>query len=125
METSLALLLLFGALLIVSTLCLLVLRHLSQAHERAADRYQTIIAGYERLSDKTAALLVSRDALAYQSVQLSDYGRYDASEGESYDPSDEAEMERIRRRAGEDDLNGPERAAAAALDDGDFFAPGF
>ena len=119
MENLGALLLVFGSLLIVSTLCVWTMRHLSKQHAQVTE-------GYQRLLDKSIALNASRDALTYQSVQLSDYGRYDAPQ-EVYDPSDDGEMERIRQRMGEDDLNGPERAAAEALDSngGDFFAPGF
>lgn len=117
METSLALLLLFGALLTVSTLCVWTLRHLSKQHERNEQ-------SASRLLDKSIALLASRDALTYQSVQFMDAARYDSPQ-EDYDPSDEGEMTRIDSRRGEDDLNGPERAAAEALDGGDFFAPGF
>jgi len=118
METSLALLLLFGALLIVSTLCVWVLKHLSKQHERNEE-------AASKLLDKALALLASRDTLAYGSIQLSDYGRYDATQ-EDYDPSDAGEQARIDARRGMGDLNGPERAAAEALaGDGDFFAPGF
>ena len=86
---------------------------------------QAELDGLHRLLDKSIALNASRDALTYQSIQLSDFGRYDATQ-EVYDPSDAGEMERIQNRVGgEDDLNGPERAAAESYDGRDFFAPGF
>ena len=116
MDNWLSLLLLFGALLIVSTLCVWMVRHLSKQHARNEE-------AAVRLLDKAVALLSARDALTYQSIQLSDYGRYDAPQ-ETYDPSDEGEMERIASRHGEDDLNGPERAAAESFGDAPF-APGF
>jgi len=81
--------------------------------------------GYQKLLDKSIAIAASHDALAYQSIQFMDAARYDSPQ-EVYDPSDDGEMERIRNRAGEGDLNGPERAAAESLaDGGDFFVPGF
>lgn len=103
------------------------IRHLSKQHERVVDRFQTIVEGHEKLLDKSAALLASGDALTYQSVQLSDYGRNAEYDSVVYDPSDEGEIARIAERSGEDELNGPERAAADALagDADDFFAPGF
>lgn len=84
---------------------------------------QQELDGLQRLLDKSIALNAAGDALTYQSIQLADYGRYDAAQ-EDYDPSDVGEMNRIAARDGTGDLNGPERAAAESLGD-DHFAPGF
>lgn len=93
-----------------------MIRHSSKQRQAELD-------GLHRLLDKSIALTAAGDALAYQSIQLSDYARYDATE-EEYDPSDAGEMERIAARDGTGDLNGSERDVAESFGD-DHFAPGF
>ena len=106
------------ALLIVSALCVWVIRKVQEQNAREAE-------GYQKLLDKSIALNAARDPLAYQGIQYMNAAGYDS--GQTYDPSDEAEIDRIEARQGEGDLNGPERSAAEALaDDGhDYFVPGF
>jgi len=60
------------------------------------------------LLDKTVTLLAARDPLAYQQIQaMNGVVQYD----EWHDPSDEAEIRRMRERDGDrgDDLNDYER----------------
>jgi hypothetical protein len=123
MELLIVSLLSFAVLLIGLTLCVLQLRAQAKAHTSELDRMH-------RLLDKAVVMLTTKDPLAYQNVQFMDGSRYDEPQG-VFDPSEEAEMARIQARmnpvAGEDALNGSERAAdeAFALDDRDSFFPGF
>jgi hypothetical protein len=123
MELLIVSLLSFVVLLIVSTLFVLMLRQLQKQHASELERVH-------RLLDKAVVMLSTKDPLAFQNVQFMDGSRYDSAQ-EAFDPSEEAEIGRINARmnpsAGEDALNGPERAAeeAFSFDDRDTLFPGF
>jgi hypothetical protein len=76
---------------------------LSTALTSSAQTQQALTA----LVEKGQALVASGDALTYQAIQsMSVAEQYTPT---SYDPSDEAEVERIRERSpGLEDVNGPE-----------------
>lgn len=86
--------------------------------ERERERTKRDSLTSELLS-KALALLASGDPLAYQQVQAMEI-RSAYNDDEFYDPSDDAEMEKIRDRNAnldeqEDDVNGLERSLFAEL----------
>lgn len=85
------------------------------------------LKAHTTLSDKAIALLVSKDPMTFQQIQLMNQaGVYDDTE--PFDPSEEAEMERIKARDQgldeREDLNGLEQSVLDDLGpDADFFRP--
>ena len=107
-----------ATVLILCGLFVWVTKHQAKEREQISLREQTKAELQAKILDKTIALLASRDALTYQSVQFMNGVSYDATE--PYDPSDEAEIRRIEERNRpvgdeEGELNGSERSIADAL----------
>ena len=83
---------------------------------KRSDADREVSLAQMRTIDKAIALLSTKDPLAFQAVQAMDF----ASQYDDFNPSMEAEMERIHERDGErgsveGDLNADERAALGDL----------
>ena len=79
-----------------------------RANRRAAQTQTTVSLAQLELIDKCVAIIASRDPLTFQQLQaMNGVVQYD----EWHDPSDEAEIQRMRERDGDrgDELNEPER----------------
>lgn len=94
--------------------------HLQQQKLTASSQSATELA---TLLDKAMGLLGTKDPLAFQQVQvMSTPSEYD---GDDYDPSDEAEIERINARSNDmtdlEDLDAEERSFLDSLGVDPFF----
>ncbi len=97
----------------------LLTRYLTSLLREQVDTSQRAYTQQSALLDKAIALLGTKDPLSYQSVQYMQPVGYDADE--TYDPSEDGEISRIRARGNyfesEGELNASERAAAESIGD--------
>lgn len=101
METSLVLSVILGVLFL-SSLSLLVLQERAHRKQTALliEQNGKSLQSLVELNSKSQALVAAKDPLAYQAIQVMG-SAHGYSGFENFDPSDEAEVQRIAERHGE------------------------
>lgn len=98
-----------------------LLLEMSMSVQKQMDSAKEVMLSHSNLLDKSLALLAAGDPLAYQAIQVmpSPSGYSDTN---TFDPSDEAEMELIAKRSPRLAEQGPDAFDDSILAD---FDPGF